>query len=116
MKYLKSYNESVISEDIISDICLELEDIGVNISINSPYNFRIEGEMWNEFGVEYKEITWNDIKDCILRLKDYLGNNFDYIDIQANDQDYEDVDLNNMNLYNIKNNTIISSFIIKYKK
>jgi len=81
MKHLKKFNESVgdISFEDIKDICLELEDLGMKVSIiRTGYENNIV-EYYIEFSTEIDQgIYWNDIKDCLLRLKDYLGKHYCY--------------------------------------
>ena len=65
MKHLKKFNESTNWNDI-KDICIELEDIGMTVEID-------------DYGVEIfaeDKIIWEDVKDCLLRLKDYLGEDY----------------------------------------
>ena len=73
MKYLRKFNESIISENL-EDICLELEDIGYSISINeiggSDYYYLLCSTPIR------KPAKWNTIKDYALRMKDYLGDKF----------------------------------------
>ena len=76
MKYLKRFNESKTWDDI-KDICLELKDMDLEIKyslyqINStPPKYKPCLYMPSSF------ILNNDIYDCLLRLKDYLGDNYD---------------------------------------
>jgi hypothetical protein len=87
MKYLRTY-ESLNSEEEflkdIKDILLEVEDMG--------YITRIIESTWPKDSKEYviwiniinkslcgnyiRPIDFNEIKDCVLRIKDYLGNKF----------------------------------------
>jgi len=75
------------SRETLEDICLELEDLGMLVRIdhgdfwkgvesmahNASMSIKY-GEIWSD---KYREgILWMDIKDCILRLKDYLGDNY----------------------------------------
>ncbi len=68
MKHLKKYNESVeeISLEDIRDICLELEDNDFNITImnNTKDIYTIT--------IGKSEFTYKDVKEVLLRLKDYL--------------------------------------------
>ena len=91
MKYLKKFNEANNEEDI-DDILLEIEDMGATIKhridrqypnihfINIFLHKEVEKEPIdsNDLNIweEVKCLDWEDIKDCLLRLKDYLGKNF----------------------------------------
>ena len=100
MKYLKRFNET-IDIDIIKDICLELEDMGFYIKIyEKKYYIQL-----NIKRGEYKPdgcfvFSWNnEIKDCLLRIKNYL--NYDFISFgyipakkQIDEPDYIFIDLN----------------------
>jgi len=79
MKHLKSFNES-ISREVVKDICLELEDLGMTSEIKE---FQWQGytQCVIIFNIKYKYkqtsyVLWDDVKDCLLRLKKYLGKNF----------------------------------------
>jgi len=98
MRYLEKFNwfkkEKVIKIPIyepsteiskvdIEDISLELEDLGFKFYIERPYtgdSLHIYDEfIGSSFIIFQKEdltTKWSDIKDCILRLKDYLGNRY----------------------------------------
>lgn len=82
MKYLKLYESFIINnislddiddevEKTLREICLELEDIGARIYItNSAHQ--------NKINVGFIEkIPWYIIRECALRIKEYLG--VDYI-------------------------------------
>ena len=75
---IKKFNESISTQDL-KDICLELEDIGMVVIVSNWYIDAV-CEVSNDRtigGLEiYKFVYWKDIKDCILRLKNYLGNAF----------------------------------------
>ena len=93
MKHLKRFNEAIDWEcvNIIKDILLELEDMDINIYFTGP---GMRSEKWTpQFGAYKKArgeymyeimgnpickhfLEWDDIKDCILRLKNYIGGNF----------------------------------------
>ena len=84
MKYLEGFNWfrkdklKEISIIDIQDICLELQDAGMNfgiLSISREKDITIKQIKFIKNSVS-NEIYWDDVKDCILRLKDYLGNNF----------------------------------------
>ena len=70
MKHLKRFNESNEISDI-EDILLELKDMGAEIEIvKGTYKY---ARIYFDNGV-----YWKDIKDCILRLKCYLGDDYDF--------------------------------------
>ena len=98
MIYLKNFNESIgedlenrkkINEDI-NDILLELTDIGIKVEL-LPYfislnknskHYKYQGHL-SSINITGKTdngmvhcIEWPDVKDCVLRLKDYLGDKF----------------------------------------
>jgi len=83
MKHLKRYNElkewqstnfdSINIEDV-KDILLELEDIGFAIR----YKYDTLDKISIECKTQKDEIIWGDVKDCILRLKKYLGDSYSY--------------------------------------
>ena len=108
MKYIKSkklFESSEVEtiDDIVKDICIEFEDMGLTAHyIEEPkiVNYRDNGGFVVNIRnmkahssthpddadrKEPKEIILNDeIKDVIERLKDYLGNNLYYIKIYIN--------------------------------
>lgn len=77
MKYLRKYNESYINIEDIKDICLELTDLGIVISISSTDAYRNKNVIYFHNYNIHNGMKWNDVKDCLLRLKDYLGDNYD---------------------------------------
>ena len=84
MKYLKRFNESLKSD--IDDILLELSDLGINVSNEMlrrgelGYDQDIHLFMIKCISIENGDfndgLEWRDIKDCILRIKQYLGKRF----------------------------------------
>jgi hypothetical protein len=78
MKYLKNYKifEGNFNIQDIQDILLELEDSRVNGHIATT-----SGKFKTYIGFHLKEIRdyngfyFNEISDCVFRLKDYLGDN-----------------------------------------
>jgi len=76
MKYLRKYNESYINIEDIKDICLELTDLGIVISISSTDAYRNKNVIYFHNYNIHNGMKWNDVKDCLLRLKDYLGDKF----------------------------------------
>ena len=89
MKYLKKFNESKeeeISEDIIKDICFELNDLGFSTKIRQEVGGKISyiranlaDSKKNDQGIyirQYIDVPWEEVKDVVLRFIDYLGNKF----------------------------------------
>ena len=76
----------IIEQNVIDDILLELKDLGVILFYrdfnNDKYGHvkEILGSYHEYFAIaDYETVTlmdWKDIKDCLLRLKDYLGKNY----------------------------------------
>ena len=62
MKYLKKFNES--KKQDLEDIILELKDLGIDAYINDDC---ID---ISNYG---RPLRWRKIKDCVLRLINYLG-------------------------------------------
>ncbi len=80
-EHLKKYNESVEEKSFedIKDICLELKDNGYEVSY---YIFSSHKKMSIRIDNPRGKIVYDDIKDVLLRLDDYLGDNYidtDYI-------------------------------------
>jgi hypothetical protein len=128
MKYLKKYKifESISEEDI-KDILLELSDKGWSVSITDPL-IAYSGESSNIRAIlvkgvnrmyqEVNELTWSELKDYALRLKDYLGDNFESFmwrpfvrAVRKGENPYYTVDLNE----DTQIDRNIWSFVIKYK-
>ncbi len=87
LKFIQ-FNENVneLSFDDIRDICLELKDEGFFISY-----YKLTGREKFVIRIErlHKRISYKDVQETILRLKDYLGDN--YIDT-AFDGNYKNID------------------------
>lgn len=66
MRHLKKYNESKeeLTLQDIRDICLELQDEGFKIEIEYYYV---------KISNPNKKFKYDEVKDVMLRLKDYLG-------------------------------------------
>ena len=85
MKHLEKFNwfrkKTEISDDVIKDIYIELKDLGFgdismhkwSTSIGTERSKRYHGYIC---GMNFNGIPWKDIKDTILRIKDYLGINY----------------------------------------
>lgn len=80
MKYIKPYNRKEI-EQTLKEICLELEDVGYNIDIDTAednigvINIFKTGPL-GRHGMNYLKIEFSEIKEYLLRIKDYLGDNY----------------------------------------
>lgn len=72
MKYIKLY-EAFNMQDL-RDILLEAEDLGYQyMFIRRELNYVIS---ISKAGIEIKSINYDELKDCLLRLKDYLGDKY----------------------------------------
>lgn len=67
MKYIKLYESF---ETDIEDILLEITDIGYNVSVTHGVVSHIQIKK----DVDLHNINYEEIKDCVLRIKDYLNN------------------------------------------
>jgi len=124
MKYLRKFNEAVSPEltpkemQDIEDILLEVKDIRmfIHFSENSIYKNWLNQIPYNFISctdISSLSIKWKDIKDCVLRVKDYLGNkyvSFSYTNFGMGPIDCE------LNEYtNTGNNKDIYKVVIYYK-
>jgi len=87
MKYLRKFNESV-DTDNLEDILLELEDMGIGSSyVHESPGHQLSDltyeKSWIRISIDLIKsynnniyINWDDVKDCILRIKNYLGDRF----------------------------------------
>lgn len=94
MKYLKVYEEydnieiylQKLSSDSknkindIEDILLEVNDLGY---ISGITHIRISNSTMIYVRRNIGMIVFNEVKDCLLRIKDYLGDNYDHCDIKS---------------------------------
>lgn len=109
MRYLKSFNESFNKEyiDNIKDILLELEDDGyITIITKGKFDWISENRIdFIYISNQLKPFEFSDIKDSMLRLKRFLGedwiscsvlfsnsNSADNIDVDINEEDYDNLD------------------------
>ena len=88
MRYLRRYNESVVDEDTLKEICYDLTDTGkfkVDFSNNrKPSGLRTDlnlggrelGGFVNISLLNHGLFTYDDVEDVILRLKDYIGDKY----------------------------------------
>jgi hypothetical protein len=61
----------------LRDILLEVEDLGYETGIGGrDLNYGIIISRPQNFESEMKSIRYADLKDCLLRLKDYLGDKY----------------------------------------
>jgi hypothetical protein len=70
MRRIRSYNESLLSEDVkitIRDICLELKDLGFSINYSGLYDKRPSIEINKEYFI------YDEVDEIIERIKDYLN-------------------------------------------
>ena len=122
MQYIKSYkifeSASHISIEDIKDICLEISDRGIPVVYAEPqYNSRYFPMSDNYIFISNSVATkWIDVKDTILRLIDYLGNNFirmSFRDSNLNLKCYQDSPFNKT-LSEIKDDDIVRSINFNY--
>jgi len=80
MKYLRLFESNSVVEDI-KDICLELEDIGLDVEIESSGRFNgLISISKNQIGDASQDdslsefFDYSEVREVIERLKDYLGN------------------------------------------
>ena len=73
MKYLKRFNESLVSKEVLKDILLELDDLGMTTVVYEGFIICI---IPRDDSAPMMRIKWDEIKDCILRVKNYLAENF----------------------------------------
>ena len=114
MKYIKSYKLFESKVDDIKDICLELEDDGIRVEISDiifNVHYFPKGEKTIEIGSIYKTIKWSFVKDTLLRLRDYLSD--DYLGYVI--MDPTDKVINSGDEMNIDDDRDINLFRIYYK-
>jgi hypothetical protein len=123
MRYLKTYKIFESTEHDLSDILLELQDMGYKVSHQggaymNKYVMIIGESKGGIYGNETSlELPWSELKEYALRIKDYLGDKYlsfawrsfrHYGDINP----YKTVELNE----NTEINDQVWSFVIKYKE
>ncbi len=96
MKHLKKYNEnSDISKSDLQDICLELEDNGFEVEFKYRY-----GLNHIKISKNNKSFKYDEVKEVMLRLKEYLGDLYEKTLVyQALDYyicDFDEVSLNGL--------------------
>lgn len=118
MNYLKtfeSYDDESTKLDIL-DILSELKDLGYKVDISDIY---INRDMYsinirdNIRPSEWIQLPWNEIKEYLLRVKDYLGNrylNFEYTGYTKRQSD----DSGLLNKVELNNETQIDNYVYKY--
>lgn len=127
MKYLKHINESIadnIKQDII-EIGYDITDGDRFIMIvdqsDNSYNtnkniyFVFIQRYINEYEIssESDEFHFNEIKDCVLRMKDYLGDRFISFEFISS-HDIEWTELNDV-CENTRIDKMISNICIQYE-
>lgn len=82
MKYIKLYeeidNESEISQTL-KEICLELEDDDYTITtkgLTGDYKYFFAIRRYTNDGKDHQKLEFSEIKEYLLRIKDYLGKNY----------------------------------------
>ena len=81
MKYLMKFNESIKQKDEdIKDILLEIEDLD---HMCVEYRFGDYNRITIDSYPNNYLFLWEDIKDCVLRLIEYLGNSITSIDYEV---------------------------------
>jgi len=84
MKHLRRFNESIDQEDL-NDILLELRDMDFKVSGSKPLRPGATGFDPDHEYYRVSSITrdksgngtpWKDLKDCVLRIKNYIGDHF----------------------------------------
>lgn len=96
MKYLKRYNESVNDKETLEELCYDLTDYG-KFKIDIRPIFLRKDELVKYFGIDNENVnyifgalsenqredsnglgsfTYNEVKDILHRIKDYLGDKF----------------------------------------
>ena len=100
MKYLKSYNESIDVKTFkyrndtdflmeLHDICLELDDIGISAKIEYFDKLRITIRKTNDSSQWLQAFKISDCREIILRMIDYLSNEFKLEKITADPLSYD---------------------------
>jgi hypothetical protein len=74
MKHLKYFESNNFDFSDIKDILLELEDSRINGSIEKIKSSTYIGFYLRDI-YDYDGFNFNEISDCVFRLKDYLGDN-----------------------------------------
>ncbi len=94
MRYLRLFESNGVIDDI-KDICLELEDIGLDVEIESSDRFNGQISISkNQIGDASQDdslhefFDYNEVSEVIERLKDYLGDRM--ISIMVASLDNED--------------------------
>lgn len=93
MKYIKLYES--FNRDI-EDILLEITDIGYEYKIYENKSiYYITINKCSTWTFTQLSIDFDDIKDCLLRLKDYLGDRYVGCDFSnRNELSFKKVELN----------------------
>ncbi len=95
MKHLKKYNESAneISLQDVKDILLELEDEKFEVIVdNTEYGSDVIKITINGPDYPMEDFKYHNVKETLLRLKDYLGSHWKFGSVMIYNYDYEEVD------------------------
>ena len=117
MRYLRKFNESSDMDDIISDICLELNDEGFRTKFETSYKNGISGRR-REILIDLfhshpgKTFNYDQIKDTIERILKYLGNNL--IKIEYIDSSKYQISTLSKNIHSTLNNKDLYQLKIEY--
>lgn len=78
MKYIKAYESLTKGEDIqnLKDILLEVDDMGFVTEVRRTINY-----LNVTIKIPQKSFYFDEVKDCVLRLKDYAGDRYHEFDI-----------------------------------
>lgn len=83
MKYIKAYESLTKGEDIqnLKDILLEADDMGFVTEVRNTINYINVTIKTIKVGYSQKSFDFDEVKDCVLRLKDYAGDRYHEFDI-----------------------------------
>jgi len=119
MKYLKLFEDYPVEpiqpkqvEDDLRDICIELEDLGFSINVNTHtetiYIFKK-----SKFVLTTIPFNFSEVEEVVSRIKDYLGNNISSICVSKLNSYIDITPLSNLILRDI-GNSMISTVKIEY--
>jgi len=131
MKHLKTYKIFESTKDDLTDILLELEDMGYKVVYNDDVLLAYTGEeskgpttkaIWikdNMSPSDWVDLPWHELREYALRIKDYLGDK--YLCFMWRDTAYNQVPKENpYKTVELNEDTEIDgrvwSFVIKFKE